>query len=118
MIDMGSGLLLAVYPADAYSNGLCGGGQAFGEADAANFGALQNSINMCGSNAFGSSRHNNPAPSSLFPDMGSTGYGPSFFADPRRRICASEIRFLESTMVTTAPQDSCAVSLSGTSIWV
>ena len=83
IIDMGSGLPLAVYPADAYANGVYGGGQAFGEADAANFGALQNSINMCGSNAFGSSRHNDPAPSPLFPDMGSSGYGPSSFADPQ-----------------------------------
>ncbi len=52
-------------------------GQAFGEADGTNFGGQQNAILICPNN-FGSSRHNNPAPSSL----GGNGFGPSYFQNP------------------------------------
>jgi len=81
IIDIGSGIPMGVFPADAFANELYGGGQAFGEADAANFGAEQNAINMCSNSSFGSSRHNNPAGSSAF---GSSWYGPSIFANPEQ----------------------------------
>jgi hypothetical protein len=78
LLAVGSGIPLGVYPADAFANELYAGGQAFGEADAANFGAQQNAINICGT-SFSASRHNNPAGSS---DFGSNWYGPNYFANP------------------------------------
>ena len=82
IIDIGSGLPLGVFPGDAYANELYGGGQSFGEADGANFGAEQNAINICGGSSGGSSRHNNPVASTQYPDMGSNGFGPSMFQNP------------------------------------
>jgi hypothetical protein len=79
IIDIGSGLPLGVFPADAFANELYGGGQSFGEADGANFGALQNSINMCGPGIGGSSRHNNPSQQDVY---GTNGFGPSLFQNP------------------------------------
>ena len=73
----GSGLPLQVSPSDNAGNDTYGGGQAFGEADGTNFGGQQNAILICPNN-FGSSRHNNPAPSSL----GGNGFGPSYFQNP------------------------------------
>jgi hypothetical protein len=77
LLSYGSGLPLNVSPSDNAGNDTYGGGQAFGEADGTNFGGQQNAILICPNN-FGSSRHNNPAPSNL----GGNGFGPSFFQDP------------------------------------
>ncbi len=74
---VGSGLPLEVSPTDAFDNEVYGGGQAFGEGEGNDFAALQNAVLICPNN-FGSSRHNNPAPSNL----GGGGLGPSFFQDP------------------------------------
>jgi hypothetical protein len=83
IVDIGSGLPLAVYPGSAFADSSpYGGGQSFGETDASNIGALENSINICGGLG-GSQRHNNPIASSLYPDMGSAGFGPSLFQDPQ-----------------------------------
>jgi hypothetical protein len=84
IIDIGSGLPLAVYPGSAFADGSpYGGGQSFGEADASNVGALENAINICGGQTFGSQRHNNPVVSTQYPGMGSSGYGPSLYQDPQ-----------------------------------
>jgi hypothetical protein len=79
IITVGSGLPLEVQPTDAFANEIYGGGQSFGEGDGANFAALQNAVRICPNN-FGSSRHNNPAPSTL--GLGSNFFGPSMFQDP------------------------------------
>ena len=80
ILDTGSGLPLIVAVGSSWADGSpYWGGQTFGASDASNFGSFENAINMCGSNAFGSSRHNNPIPSSL----GGNGYGPSLFRDPQ-----------------------------------
>jgi hypothetical protein len=79
LLAYGSGLPLQVSPSDNSGNDVYGGGQAFGEADGTNFGGQQNAILICPNN-FGSSRHNNPAPSTL--GLGSNGFGPSFFQNP------------------------------------
>ena len=80
IFDTGSGLPLVVAAGSSWADGSpYWGGQSFGASDASNFGAFENAINMCGSNAFGSSRHNNPIPSNL----GGNGYGPSLFRDPQ-----------------------------------
>jgi hypothetical protein len=79
LFSYGSGLPLNVSPSDNNGQDIYGGGQAFGESDGSNFGGLQNAILMCPNN-FGSSRHNNPAPSTL--GLGSNGFGPSFFQNP------------------------------------
>ncbi len=76
---VGSGLPLEVSPTDAFDNEVYGGGQAFGEGEGNDFAALQNAVRICPNN-FGSSRHNNPAPSTL--GLGSSGFGPSFFQNP------------------------------------
>src|SRR6266704_2563307 len=76
---VGSGLPLEVSPTDAFDNEVYGGGQAFGEREGNDFAALQNAVRICPNN-FGSSRHNNPAPSTL--GLGSSGFGPSFFQNP------------------------------------
>jgi hypothetical protein len=75
----GSGLPQPVFPSDAITNEIYGGGQSWGEGDGANFAALQNAVNMCG-HGFGSSRHNNPVGGSAV--FGSSGFGPSYFQDP------------------------------------
>jgi hypothetical protein len=83
IIDIGSGLPLPVYAANAYADGSpYGGGQSFGGSDASNVGAIENAINICGGATGGSARHNNPAASAQYPDIGSSGYGPSLYADP------------------------------------
>jgi Carboxypeptidase regulatory-like domain len=79
IITVGSGLPLEVQPTDAFANEIYGGGQSFGEGEGANFAALQNAVLICPNN-FGSSRHNNPAPSTL--GLGSNFFGPSMFKDP------------------------------------
>jgi hypothetical protein len=84
IIDIGSGLPLGVSPSSWFADGgqTYGGGQSFGEADAGNIFALENAINICGGKTGGSSRHNNPLASSQYPDIGSSGFGPSLYADP------------------------------------
>jgi len=79
IFTVGSGLPLEVQPTDAFANEIYGGGQSFGEGEGANFAALQNAVLICPNN-FGSSRHNNPAPSTL--GLGSNFFGPSMFKDP------------------------------------
>jgi len=79
ILALGSGLPLEVSPADAFANETYGGGQAFGEGDGASFAALQNAVLICPNN-FGSSRHNNPVPSTQ--GLGSSWYGPSMFQNP------------------------------------
>jgi hypothetical protein len=84
IIDIGSGLPLPVYAGNAYADGSpYGGGQSFGGSDASNVGAIENAINICGGYAGGSTRNNNPVASSQYPDMGSSGYGPSLYANPQ-----------------------------------
>jgi Carboxypeptidase regulatory-like domain len=83
ILDIGSGLPLAVFPGSWFANGeTYGGGQSFGESDANNVGALENAINICGGSAGGSQRHNHPVASSQYPDIGSSGFGPSLYQDP------------------------------------
>jgi hypothetical protein len=79
IIAIGSGLPLEVSPVDANANQIYGGGQAFGEGEGLNFAALQNAVLICPNN-FGSSRHNNPVPSTQ--GLGSSWYGPSMFQNP------------------------------------
>lgn len=82
IFTLGSGLPLEVQPSDAASNEIYGGGQAFGEGEGHDFAALQNAVLICPNN-FGSSRHNNPAPSTL--GVGTSVYGagsPSMFQNP------------------------------------
>jgi hypothetical protein len=83
IIDIGSGLPLGVQPGSYFAGAeLYGGGQTFGEADASNIGANENAINICGGQTGGSQRNNNPLPSSQYPDIGSSGFGPSLYKDP------------------------------------
>jgi hypothetical protein len=79
IFTLGSGLPLEVQPSDAFANEIYGGGQAFGEGDGNSFAALQNAVPLCPNN-FGSSRHNNPLPSTL--GLGSNFFGPSMFQNP------------------------------------
>jgi hypothetical protein len=83
ILDLGSGLPLGVYTANAFSNSVYDGGQSFGAADGSNTGSYENAINMCGGNSGGSSRVNNPVASTQYPDMGSGGYGPSIYSNPQ-----------------------------------
>jgi hypothetical protein len=80
ILSIGSGLPDLVQPTDNNIGFIYGGGQSWGEADGVNFGALQNAINMCGPGVGGSSRHNNPLPSSQ--GLGSNGFGPSMYQNP------------------------------------
>ena len=82
IIDLGSGLPLGVYTANA-TNSVYDGGQSFGASDASNVGSYENAINICGGAAGGSQRHNNPIPSTQYPGMGSSGYGPSLYQNPQ-----------------------------------
>jgi hypothetical protein len=86
ILSIGSGLPNAVVGTDGNILGLyqAGGGQAFGQSDGSSsgFSSFENAINMCGSGVGGSSRHNNPVPSTNFPDMGSAFFGPSMFQNP------------------------------------
>ena len=83
IIDIGSGLPLPVYAGNAYAdNSPYGGGQSFGGSDASNVGSIENAINICGGATGGSVRHNHPIASSQYPDLGSSGYGPSLYQDP------------------------------------
>jgi hypothetical protein len=84
ILDIGSGIPLAVFPSSWFADGgqTYGGGQSFGEADAGNIFALENAINICGGNPGGSQRHNHPLPSSQYPDIGSSGFGPSLYQNP------------------------------------
>jgi carboxypeptidase family protein len=82
IFTLGSGLPLEVQPSDALANEIYGGGQAFGEGEGSSFAALQNAVPICANN-FGSSRHNNPVPSTL--GVGTSVYGPgspSMFQNP------------------------------------
>lgn len=82
VIDIGSGLPQAIYPANAQADGSpYGGGQSFGAADAtgSGIGAYENSINMCGG-SLSSSRHNNPVGGGTV--FGSGWYGPELYQDP------------------------------------
>ena len=78
LITLGSGLPLQVNPTDAAANELYGGGQAFGEADGSNFGALQNAVRICHIDG-GGSRHNHPGGD---PAFGAAWFGPSYFSNP------------------------------------
>ena len=82
IIDLGSGLPLGVYAANA-TNSAYDGGQSFGVADGTNTGSYDNAINICGGAAGGSQRHNNPIPSTQYPGMGGSGYGPSLYQNPQ-----------------------------------
>jgi hypothetical protein len=82
IIDLGSGLPLGIYTANA-TNSVYDGGQSFGAADGSNVGSYENAINICGGFSGGSSRHNNPVVSTQYPGMGGSGYGPSLYADPQ-----------------------------------
>ena len=82
IIDLGSGLPLGVYTANA-TNSVYNGGQSFGAADGSNVGSYENAINICGGQTGGSQRNNNPIPSTQYPGMGSNGYGPSLYANPQ-----------------------------------
>jgi hypothetical protein len=82
IIDLGSGLPLGIYTANA-TNSVYDGGQSFGAADGSNVGTYENAINICGGFSGGSSRHNNPVVSTQYPGMGGSGYGPSLYADPQ-----------------------------------
>jgi hypothetical protein len=86
ILSIGSGLPNEVVGTDGNILGLyqAGGGQAFGQSDGSSsgFSSFENAINMCGSGVGGSSRHNNPVPSTNFPDMGSAFFGPSMFQNP------------------------------------
>ena len=79
----GSGLPLAVYPADACSNGVYGGGQAFGEADAANFGALLEFRQHVRIKRFPQFETQQSCSIGSLSRYGPTGYGPSLLADPQ-----------------------------------
>jgi hypothetical protein len=81
IIDIGSGLPLGVYVASA-TNSAYYGGQTFGAADGSNTGSYDNAVNMC-SLTGGSQRHNNPVPSTQYPGMGSSGFGPSLYQNPQ-----------------------------------
>jgi len=93
ILTIGSGLPNAVIPTDGNLQNFyqTGGGQAFGESDglSGTFSAFENAVNMCGPGVGGSSRHNNPTPSTLFPDIGTAFYssatggpGPGMFQNP------------------------------------
>jgi hypothetical protein len=86
ILNIGSGLPNAVVGTDGNILGLyqAGGGQAFGQSDGSSsgFSSFENAINMCGPGVGGSSRHNNPTPSTNYPDMGSAFFGPSMFQNP------------------------------------
>ncbi len=82
ILDVGSGLPLGVYTANSTISAYYGG-QSFGASDASNVGSYENAVNICGGYSGGSSRHNNPAPSTQYPDIGSNGYGPSLYQDPQ-----------------------------------
>ncbi len=84
IIDLGSGLPLGVYTANAFSNSVYYGGQSFGAADGSNVGSYENAINTCGGLSGGSSRHNNPVSVN---GVGSNGfanatYGPNLYQNP------------------------------------
>jgi len=77
ILDMGSGLPLGVYAANAFADGSpYDGGQTFGGMDASNFGSYDNAISMCG-NSFSSKRHNNNI--NDLATYGTNGYGPTLF---------------------------------------
>jgi hypothetical protein len=81
ILDIGSGLPLGVYVASA-TNSAYDGGQTFGAADGSNTGSYDNAVNICGGLNGGSQRHNNPLASTQYPDMGSSGFGPSLYQNP------------------------------------
>jgi hypothetical protein len=87
ILNIGSGLPVEVVPTDglimnAYQ---AGGGQAWGQSDGSpsGFSSYENAINMCGPGVGGSSRHNNPIPSTQYPDLGTAFFGPSLYQDPQ-----------------------------------
>ena len=86
ILNMGSGIPNLVVPTDGLILGdyQAGGGQAFGQSDGSpsGFSSFENAINMCGSRTGGSSRHNNPIPSTTYPDLGTAFFGPSMFQNP------------------------------------
>jgi hypothetical protein len=86
ILNMGSGLPSEVVPTDGLILGAyqAGGGQAFGQSDGSSsgFSSFENAINTCGPGVGGSSRHNNPIPSTTYPDMGTAFFGPSMFQNP------------------------------------
>jgi hypothetical protein len=86
ILSIGSGLPNAVVGTDGNILGAyqAGGGQAWGQSDGSSsgFSSFENAINMCGPGVGGSSRHNNPVPSTTYPDLGSAFFGPSMFQNP------------------------------------
>jgi hypothetical protein len=87
ILSIGSGLPVEVVPTDGLIMGAyqAGGGQAWGQSDGSpsGFSSYENAINMCGPGVGGTSRHNNPIPSTQYPDMGSAFFGPSLYQDPQ-----------------------------------
>jgi hypothetical protein len=85
IIDVGSGLPLGVYAANA-TNSIYYGGQTFGASDGSNVGSYDNAINICGGATGGSQRHNNPTvptnPTDPLFGIGSSEYGPSLYQNP------------------------------------
>ena len=72
IVDIGSGLPLAVYPGSAFADGSALRGRPkLRETDASNIGAWKTAINICGGQTGGSQRNNNPV---------------AFFPVPRHRI--------------------------------
>jgi hypothetical protein len=82
IIDIGSGLPLGVYAANATASAY-DGGQTFGASDGTNVGSYDNAVNICGGAGGGSQRHNNPIPSAQYPDMGTGEFGPSLYQNPQ-----------------------------------
>jgi len=83
ILDMGSGLPLGVYGANA-TNSVYNGGQTFGASDGSNVGSYDNAINICGGATGGSQRHNNPV---SINGVGANGfanatYGPNLYQNP------------------------------------
>jgi hypothetical protein len=86
ILNIGSGLPNEVIPTDGNILGTYqgGGGQAWGQSDGSSsgFSSFENAINMCGPGVGGTSRHNNPIPSTNYPGMGSAFFGPGMFQNP------------------------------------
>ena len=59
IVDLGSGLPLGTYTANAITSAYYGG-QSFGGMDGGNVGDYENAVNICGGASGGSSRVNNP----------------------------------------------------------
>ncbi|HKV24970.1 MAG TPA: carboxypeptidase-like regulatory domain-containing protein [Candidatus Acidoferrum sp.] len=83
ILSTGSGLPLTIYTSSFNPNvGL--GGQSYGEADAVDFGAFEQGVNVCSSNHFGTSRINQPT-GGVYGSSGFTGPNgttPGLYSNP------------------------------------